>query len=73
MADEVDPIATQLAAIASAHVTRMTEIGNESLQNLKDASEEMVASIKKRAGVKSALLDAQLTALGIIPTPEEIE
>ena len=66
MADEVDP----LEALAKSHLERMQEIADSGFAKAEALCDESLLNVKKRAGVKSAILEKALSSLGIVePTP----
>jgi hypothetical protein len=60
-AEEVDP----LAVLMQSHFTRMQEISNEGFEKSKEMSGDMVNRLKKNVGLRDAVLDKTLTALGV--------
>jgi hypothetical protein len=68
MADEpVDP----LQAIADAHLKRMQEIADESFTKVKEACADSLDRLKRTVGLRDAVLDKTLTALGVTQPGEK--
>ncbi len=62
---EVDP----LQAFAEAHLKRMQEIGDESFDKSKQACADVVERLRKNVGLRDAVLERTLTALGVYEAP----
>ena len=60
---EVDPIEQLL----KDHTAKLKEISAAGFQKAQQLCEESLDSIKKHSGMKSAVLEKALTALGITP------
>lgn len=72
--DEVDD--DPIAALASSHTKRMQEIADEGFDKTKEVCGNVVTRLKKAAGLRDAVVDRTLAALGIdVPntTPTEKE
>lgn len=58
---EFDPI----KELAAAHVKRMQEIADESFDKAKVACDDVLHRLKRTVGLRDAVLDKTLTALGV--------
>lgn len=65
--DEVDP----LKSLADAHLKRMQEIADEGFDKAKIACQDVVHRLKRNVGLRDAVLDQTLTALGVTKPGEK--
>jgi hypothetical protein len=65
MADPVD--SDPMQSVLEHHVARMQEIANEGFGAAKTACNESLTRLNRTLGLKDAVLDKTLTALGIAP------
>lgn len=59
----------KLAALVESHIQKMDGIATDGIRRSQELMEESLASIKKRTGIKNAMLDSALESLGVsVPT-----
>lgn len=65
--EEFDPI----KELAASHVKRMQEIADESFGKTKTACGDVLDRLKRNVGLRDAVLDKTLTALGVTEAEEK--
>ena len=74
MADAVDEPTEAfdpIKELARSHMARMQEIADENFDNVKGACNDVVQRLKRNVGLKDAVLDKTLTALGVTQPGEK--
>jgi hypothetical protein len=66
MADEVDDLETRMQTLMEQHITRTHDIIQSGYEKSKALCDEALLGMKKRSGVRSAVLDKALETLGVV-------
>jgi hypothetical protein len=67
MADEIDPLLT----LATSHLKRMQEIADEGFEKSKELASDAIVKLKRHVGIREAVMENTLKALGIVEKPPE--
>lgn len=65
--EEFDPI----KELARSHMKRMQEIADENFENVKSACSDQLQRLQRNVGLKDAVLDQTLAALGVTQPGEK--
>ena len=67
----MDEVTDPLQSLADAHLKRMQEIADEGFKKTQDLCGDSIEQLKKSVGLKNAVLDKTLEALGITEQTKE--
>lgn len=60
-----EQIEEKMTALVESHVQKMDDISREGIARSQELMDQSLASIKRRTGIKNAMLDKALATLGI--------